>query len=113
MPSVQPPDRAPGTAPIFAALGDPTRLALVAKLADGNARSISALSVDSELTRQGVTKHLRVLEEAGLVARARSGRETRYTLRAERIDEARAYLRDVAEQWDRALERLRAFVEGP
>ena len=98
-------------APVFAALGDPTRLSLLGRLSDGGARSIATLSADGRLTRQAVTKHLKVLEGAGLVSRARSGRETRYSFRPEPVDEARAYLDSVSAQWDAALGRLRAFVE--
>jgi len=99
-------------APIFAALGDRTRLALLGKLADGQARSISALSLDTALTRQAITKHLHVLQDAGLVASLRVGRESRFAARRETLDEARAYLDRVSAQWDETLGRLKAFVEG-
>jgi len=98
-------------APVFAALGDRTRLALLTRLSDGRARSIAALSADSRLTRQAVTKHLRVLEAAGLVESRRVGRESRFAYRAEPVDTARAYLDLVCGQWDEALARLRALVE--
>jgi DNA-binding transcriptional ArsR family regulator len=103
---------APDPAPIFAALGDRTRLALLGKLADGQARSISALSLDTALTRQAITKHLHVLQDAGLVASLRVGRESRFAARRETLDEARAYLEGVSRQWDDTLGRLKAFVEG-
>ncbi|TFF24911.1 ArsR family transcriptional regulator [Jiella endophytica] len=96
---------------VFAALGDPTRLSLVARLSDGQSRSIAVLSADTELTRQAVTKHLRVMEEAGLVEVARVGRESRYTFRPVALDAARAYLEMVSRQWDDALGRLKSFVE--
>lgn len=100
--------------PVFAALGDPTRLALVSRLNDGEARSIARLSDGLGLTRQGVTKHLRVLEQAGIVRSDRVGRESRFVYRPESIDRARSYLDAVAEQWENALARLKAFVEdGP
>lgn len=99
-------------APVFAALGDPTRLALLARLSDGEPRSISALSEGSPLTRQALTKHLRVLEGAGLVGSERTGRETRFAYRPEPVRQARAYLDRVSAQWDGALGRLKAFVEG-
>ncbi len=98
-------------APIFAALGDRTRLSLLMKLSDGDARSIAKLSSDTLLTRQAITKHLRVLESAGLVASLRVGRESRFAARRETIDEARAYLDRVSVHWDDALSRLRTFVE--
>jgi|SRR5690606_35976965 len=99
-------------AAVFAALGDPTRLALLRTLSDGRARSISALSEGSALTRQAVTKHLDVLARVGLVRRARVGRESRFTYRPEPIAQARAYLDTVSAQWHDALTRLRAHVEG-
>ncbi len=98
-------------APIFAALGDETRLSLLAKLSDGQSRSIAKLSADTVLTRQAITKHLRVLENAGLVSSARTGRESQFAFRPETIAEARSYLEEVSEQWDNALSRLRSLVE--
>ncbi|HEX4181038.1 MAG TPA: metalloregulator ArsR/SmtB family transcription factor [Caulobacteraceae bacterium] len=100
-------------APIFAALGDRTRLSLLTRLSDGRARSISTLSADARMTRQAVTKHLRVLESAGLVSSIRVGRESRFAYRPEPVIEARSYLDRVSAQWDDALGRLRTFVEGP
>lgn len=97
---------------MFAALGDRTRLSLLSRLSDGQARSIARLSDDTSLTRQAITKHLRMLEGAGLVRSARVGRESRYAFRGERIAEARAYLDGVSRQWDEALGRLRTLVEG-
>ena len=101
----------PGPAPVFAALGDRTRLSLLTRLSDGEPRSIAALSVDTDLTRQAVTKHLRVLEDVGLVSSLRVGRESRFAYRPEPLDEARAYLDRVSAQWDAALGRLRELVE--
>ena len=97
----------------FAALGDPTRLAIVSRLSDGESRSITALSSDFELTRQAVTKHLKVLERAGLVSATRVGRESRFAYESGRIDSAREFLDMVSHQWDEALKRLRDFVEEP
>jgi len=99
-------------APIFAALGDPTRLALLSRLADGRSRSISTLSAGGVLTRQAVTKHLHVLETAGLVHKLRVGRESRFAYRPEPLDAARSYLDAVSAQWDQALGRLRDLVEA-
>ena len=98
-------------APVFAALGDPTRLALVATLSDGRPRSVTELSQGAPITRQAVSKHLHVLESAGLVGSLRAGRETRFAYRPDQIAAARAYLDTVGRQWDAALNRLKAFVE--
>jgi DNA-binding transcriptional ArsR family regulator len=98
-------------APVFAALGDRTRLTLLGRLSDGRARSIASLSADTRLTRQAITKHLHVLEQAGLVGSARVGRESRYTFQPAAVLEARAYLDRVAAQWDDALGRLKRFIE--
>jgi DNA-binding transcriptional ArsR family regulator len=103
--------RRPGRAPIFAALGDPTRLALIAKLCRGQLRSISQLTQGSKLTRQAITKHLRVLENAGIVHGVRAGRHTLYEFHLRPMQEIRDYLDGISEQWDQALERLKAFVE--
>ena len=99
-------------APVFAALGDETRLALVAALSGGVPRSIAQLTEGASVTRQAISKHLRVLEGAGLVRAARHGRETRFQLEPRPIDEARRYLEEISAQWDQALDRLKAFVEA-
>ena len=97
--------------PVFAALGDRTRLSLLMRLSGGETLSISRLAADTRLTRQAVTKHLHVLEHAGLVASSRAGRESRYALQAEPIAAARSFLDHISAQWDEALGRLKAFVE--
>jgi DNA-binding transcriptional ArsR family regulator len=102
-----------GRAPVFAALGDETRLRIVSRLVDGKPLSITALAADEAVTRQAITKHLRVLEGAGLVSGRRRGREQLWALRAERVVEARAWLDELSRQWDVALDKLRAYVEGP
>ncbi len=96
---------------IFAALADPTRLALIETLSDGESRSIVTLSQNGSISRQGMTKHLSVLEQAGLVERDKVGRESRFRLCPTPLVDARAYLATVSSQWDDALERLRRFVE--
>lgn len=98
-------------APIFAALGDKTRLALVRKLCVGPARSISELAADFALTRQAITKHLRVLERAGIVHSRRDGRESRFQFDPRPIEQVRDYLGLVSAHWDRALSRLKLLVE--
>ena len=102
---------AEAAAPLFAALADPTRLALLERLADGTPRPIVTLAAGRALTRQAVTKHLAVLRGAGLVARRPAGRETLYALQPERLAEARAWLDAIGAQWDDALARLKAHVE--
>jgi DNA-binding transcriptional ArsR family regulator len=99
-------------APVFAALGDETRLALVSSLAGGSPLSIARLTKGSGLTRQAITKHLRVLGDAGLVRSVRHGRENRFALKTEALDEARRALDLISRQWDGALARLKALVEG-
>ena len=98
-------------APTFAALGDKTRLSLVARLADGRPRSISQLTAGCRLTRQAVTKHLRVLQSVGMVRSARTGRESLFEFNPEPMEELREYLNFVSKQWDQALSRLKSFVE--
>ena len=100
----------PNKAAVFAALGDDTRLALVEQLQAGPA-SIVSLTGDAQMSRQAVTKHLHVLEKAGLVTHLRLGRTTIWQLERPRLDEARHYLDIISRQWDGALERLRTHVE--
>jgi len=100
------------SAAVFAALGDPTRLRIVAALCAGGALSIAQLTAGTEITRQAVTKHLDVLAEAGLVRDLRIGRERRWEFEPARLDEARQSLDAIARQWDQALLRLKAAVEG-
>lgn len=102
-------------AEVFACLGDETRLALVAKLCRGEELSIAELTetaAGGRMTRQAVTKHLRVMERAGLVRCSQAGRERRFAFRPEPVEEMRDYLRLVSANWDEALRRLQAFVEG-
>lgn len=98
-------------APVFAALGNPTRLSLVAKLCRGRPSSISQLTAGSRLTRQAITKHLRVLENAGIVHCLRAGRENLFKLDPKPMEEIRDYLDFVSQQWDQVLARLKSFVE--
>ena len=98
-------------APIFGALGDPTRLKLVSRLAERGPQSIRRLTEGSGLTRQAITKHLLVLDQAGLVRGARRGRERMWTLESRPLDIARRYLDLVSSRWDDALGRLRTLVE--
>lgn len=98
-------------APVFSALGDDTRLALLTKLCYGKRRSISQLTAGSKLTRQAITKHLHVLEGVGIVHAVRAGRESLFEFDPQPIKEMTAYLDRVSRQWDQSLSRLKAFVE--
>jgi DNA-binding transcriptional ArsR family regulator len=95
----------------FAALGDATRLTLVGKLSDGTPYSIARLADGSAVTRQAITKHLRVLERAGIVRSRRIGRESLYHLEHARIVAMRSYLDSISHHWDKALVRLKSLVE--
>ena len=99
-------------APIFSALGDPVRLAIVARLSkDGPLPTIELKQCASGVSRQGVTKHLRVLEDVGLVESDRIGRDRQWRLQSERFAAMRDTLDWISAQWDERVERLRAFVE--
>jgi DNA-binding transcriptional ArsR family regulator len=99
-----------GATILFAALGDATRLEIVRRLSEGPA-SISTLAERFEMTRQGVTKHLLVLSAAGVIEGSRDGREHVWTLKRDRLDEARQHLDRIARQWDDVLGRLKSHVE--
>jgi DNA-binding transcriptional ArsR family regulator len=98
-------------APIFAALGDATRVRLVARLSAEGPLSISRLSEGAGVTRQAVTKHLRAMDDVGLVRASRHGRERIFELEPKRIEKARRYLDMISADWDKAIDRLRSFVE--
>lgn len=98
---------------IFAALGDPTRLKLVAVLCAGGAFSIAQLTANTDISRQGVTKHLQVLADAGVVRGVKQGRERLWQLEPGSIVEAKQALDVIGRQWEQALGRLKAFVETP
>jgi Predicted transcriptional regulators len=99
------------SAPIFAALGDATRLHVVSRLSNEGPLSITQLTEGSEVTRQAVTKHLSVLSTAGLVYDFRQGRERVWELKTRQLEQARRALDSISKQWDAALERLRVMVE--
>lgn len=96
---------------VFAALGDKTRLALVAKLCSGEPRSITQLSEESKLTRQAITKHLGVLERVGIVRSKHAGRVRLFEFDPEPLEGLREYLESVSKQWDQTLARLKTYVE--
>lgn len=101
-----------GAALLFAALGDPTRLTLLKRLSQDGPASISVLADSFKVTRQGVTKHLQVLEAAGVIDGTRRGREHVWTLNPSRLSEARRQLDLIARGWDTALGRLKAHLEN-
>jgi len=98
-------------AELFAALGDPTRMAMIGKLSRGEEQSIVQIGEGLPISRQAITKHLDVLHRAGLVQRRKSGREVHFALRRQAIEAASAWLDEIGAQWDGALTRLKAFVE--
>ncbi|NUP10473.1 MAG: helix-turn-helix transcriptional regulator [Polyangiaceae bacterium] len=103
--------RVKNAAPLFAALGDETRLQLIGRLSATGPLSITQLTGKARVSRQAITKHLEVLGEVGLVKSSRRGRERIWELEPKRLDDARAYLDRVSKEWDDALGRLQAFVE--
>lgn len=111
LPRTGPTDSPLSAAPVFAALGDQTRLLLVVKLSTGTPHSIAQLAHGSTLTRQAITKHLHVLESAGVVRSLRHGRENRFVFNPQPILDLQQYLTQVSAQWDQALARLKSFVE--
>jgi DNA-binding transcriptional ArsR family regulator len=98
-------------ASVFAALGDETRLSVLTRLASGRPQSISRLTAGTRLSRQAVTKHLRVLADAGVVRNVRAGRESLFELEPRSIEEVRNYLDRISKEWDGALARLKGHVE--
>jgi DNA-binding transcriptional ArsR family regulator len=97
---------------LFAALGDETRLRIVARLCQGGPLPITRLAAGESVSRQAITKHLHALEEAGLARGMRTGRESVWRLRANRLVDVQRYLDQISHDWDAALSRLRAFVEA-
>ena len=98
-------------APVFAALGETTRLTLVAKLCASGPQSIARLCEGTGVTRQAITKHLETLEDAGVVHSSRAGRQRVWELETRRLEKARRCLDQISDQWDAALSRLKALVE--
>ena len=103
--------RAADAAPVFAALGDETRLAIVARLCTTGPQSIARLTEGTQVTRQAITKHLHALAGVGLVRSKRDGRERIWEMQTRRLADARRYLDQISAQWDAAIDRLRALVE--
>jgi DNA-binding transcriptional ArsR family regulator len=99
-------------ATIFTALADPVRRNLVLNLAENSPRTATQLAVDYPITRQGILKHLHILEDAGLVAVHQKGREKRYTLTPEPLSELDQWIKDIGAKWDERLLRLKTFLEN-
>jgi DNA-binding transcriptional ArsR family regulator len=99
-------------APIFAALADPVRRSLLVNLAEHSPRTATQLAQDYPITRQGILKHLTVLEEAGLVAVSQAGREKRYSLTPAPLDDVETWLRELNAIWDKRLLRLKDMLEN-
>ncbi len=99
-------------APIFAALADPTRRSLLVNLAEHSPRTATQLAHDYPITRQGILKHLNILEEAGLVEVHQQGREKRYTLTPEPLDELEQWIEELGAKWDARLLRLKDYLEN-
>jgi DNA-binding transcriptional ArsR family regulator len=103
--------RGGNSAAVFAALGDPMRISIVRRLCDEGPLSIAQLTSGSDVTRQAITKHLRVMERAQILRSERNGRERLWRIERRRLAEARHYLDSISKQWDNALDRLKAFIE--
>jgi DNA-binding transcriptional ArsR family regulator len=99
------------SAPLFDALGDPNRLRIIVRLCDVGPSSTSQVTSVVPVTRQAASKHLALLESAGLVTSSRRGRERVWTVQAEPLARAGDYLNQLSRRWDAAVDRLRAFVE--
>jgi DNA-binding transcriptional ArsR family regulator len=102
-----------GAAPLFDALGDPTRLRIFTRLCDGGPSSTSQVMQVIPVSRQAVSKHLSMLEGVGLVHSRKHGRERIWRVRTQPLVQASDYLNQLSNRWDHAIERLRAFVEDP
>jgi DNA-binding transcriptional ArsR family regulator len=100
------------SAHLFAALGDQTRLQLVSRLCNEGPASITRLAAGFDITRQAITKHLRVMQKSGLVCRHQRGRESIWQLDEQRLADASRHLDAISKQWDAALARLKTFVEN-
>src|SRR5439155_22921068 len=97
--------------PIFAALADPMRRSLLVNLAENSPKTATQLAEDYPITRQAILKHLNILEDAGLVAVHQKGREKRYTLTPEPLDDLEKWLKDISAKWDERLLRLKTLLE--
>jgi DNA-binding transcriptional ArsR family regulator len=97
--------------PVFAALADPMRRKLLVKLAETSPKTATQLAQEYPITRQGILKHLTILEAAGLVVVHQAGREKRYTLTPEPLSELEQWIKDIGAKWDERLLRLKTLLE--
>lgn len=98
--------------PVFAALADPMRRKLLVNLAENSPKTATRLATEYPITRQGILKHLRVLEEAGLVSVSQQGREKNYTFTPEPLSELDQWIKQLNATWDERLLRLKHFLES-
>jgi DNA-binding transcriptional ArsR family regulator len=96
---------------LFAALADPMRRSLLVNLAEHSPKTATQLAQEYPITRQGILKHLTILEDAGLVAVHQAGREKRYTLTPEPLEELEQWIEDIGAKWDERLLRLKTWLE--
>lgn len=99
-------------APIFAALADPMRRELLINLAENSPKTVTQLAREYPITRQGILKHLHILRDAGLVAVHQQGRDKRYSLTPEPLDELEHWIKELNSKWNERLARLKAFIEN-
>ncbi|HWQ12648.1 MAG TPA: metalloregulator ArsR/SmtB family transcription factor [Roseiflexaceae bacterium] len=107
-----PSERTSEQQPVFAALADPTRRSLLANLAEHSPKTATQLAQEYPISRQGILKHLAILQAAGLVAAHQEGREKRYTLTPEPLGELEQWVRDISAAWDARLFRLKTWLEN-
>ena len=98
--------------PVFAALADPMRRKLLVNLAENSPKTATQIAAEYPITRQGILKHLNVLENAGLVTVYQHGREKRYSLTPEQLSELGVFLKEIGMKWDDRLLRLKTFLES-
>lgn len=96
---------------LFSAVADPIRRGLLVNLAEHSPKTATQLAEDYPITRQGILKHLSILEDAGLVAVHQAGREKRYTLTPEPLEELEEWIEDISAKWDERLLRLKTWLE--
>lgn len=97
---------------IFAALADPTRQDLLANLAENSPKTATELAEEYPMTRQGILKHLQILEEVGLVVVSQRGREKRFSFTPEPLSDIDEWLKAISAKWDQRLFRLKTMIES-